>query len=142
MVDKLCIEEVWRMSTRIGTHLRELRKKRKLSLRKLGEAINVDYAYLSKIENGKHKPSIDLLEQIAEYFNVDVSYFFMNEELLDGFKQEEKNILFERELTPEALSDKYNLNINGRVATKEEIEEAIRYIEALRVIAENKKHSS
>jgi hypothetical protein len=34
------------------------------------------------------------------------------------------------------------LNINGRVATKEEIEEAIRYIEALRVIAENKKHSS
>jgi hypothetical protein len=62
--------------------------------------------------------------------------------MLEGLEQTEKNILFERELTPAALSDKYNLNINGRVATKEEIEQAIKYIEALRVIAQKEKHSN
>lgn len=128
------------METRIGKHLKELRKKRGLSLRKLGEGLNADYTYLSRIENGIHKPSIDFLEQVAKYFNVDISYFFMSDELLDTFEQNEKELIFERELTPEVLIGKYNFKVDGTVATEEEINEAIKYIKALRMMNKIEKH--
>lgn len=42
----------------VGDHLRNLRKERKLTLRSLGEKLNVDYSYLGRIAN----PSMQLLK--------------------------------------------------------------------------------
>jgi len=126
------------MSERIGKRLKELRNKRGYSLRALGGELNIDYAYLSKIENNKSVPSIDMLEQIALFFNVDISYFFVDDALLGEFSQGEQQLLFEHELDIEMLLKKYNFKIDGKIATEDEIEEALKYIKALRIMEKNK----
>ncbi len=45
--------------------VRELRRNRDLSLRELGAKANVDYTYLSKIENDTYVPSLDTIHRIA-----------------------------------------------------------------------------
>ncbi|MFS0904165.1 helix-turn-helix domain-containing protein [Priestia aryabhattai] len=130
------------MSNRVGEKLKELRIKRGYSYRKLAEKINIAPSYLSQIEKGQRRPSDDTLYHIADFFNVDISYFYIKEDDLTDFNETEKNFLFQKELSLENIADNYNLKIGDRIATKEEIEEAIKYIEALRVIAENKKHSN
>ncbi len=51
-----------------GERLRELRREKGLTLRALAEAVNVDFSYLSKIENGKagYLPGADLIRSLAD----------------------------------------------------------------------------
>jgi transcriptional regulator with XRE-family HTH domain len=65
------------MNRRIGKRLKDLRLKRGYTVRHLAELLNMNFSYLSRVENEKKIPSLELLEQIAEFFNVDISYFFM-----------------------------------------------------------------
>ncbi|EIT85957.1 DNA-binding protein [Fictibacillus macauensis ZFHKF-1] len=62
---------------RIGRKVRELRISRGYTLRKVGESVDMDYSYLSKVENGKVNPSLELLQTLADFYNVDISYFFI-----------------------------------------------------------------
>jgi transcriptional regulator with XRE-family HTH domain len=55
----------------IGNHLQNLRKERKLSLRKVAEHIGIDVSMLSKIENGERQIQAYQLSRIAEFFNVE-----------------------------------------------------------------------
>jgi Predicted transcriptional regulators len=51
--------------------LRELRRRKGVTQRDLAYAIGVSPAYLSALEHGrKGKPSFDLLQRIAGYFNI------------------------------------------------------------------------
>lgn len=52
-----------------GNLLRKLRYQQDIGIKKLAAAINVDYAYLSRIENDKIKPSERAIERISKYFN-------------------------------------------------------------------------
>ncbi len=82
-----------------GSVLRKLRSKEDIGIKKLATAINVDYAYISRIENGKLKPSQRVIERIANYFNCD------RDELLilgDKIPEDIKKIL--RENPDEALA--------------------------------------
>lgn len=115
----------------IGQKINNLRTEKKLSMRELGERIGVSHAHISKLEKGINTPSVDLLEKIAECFNIDVSYFFTKEEL---FTEDENGLLHERDLSLESLKDKYNLEIDGKPATDEEIEEMIKYVKAFRLM--------
>jgi HTH-type transcriptional regulator, competence development regulator len=55
-----------------GKYIKELRKKAGLSQRDLAEKANIDFTYLSKIENGKMAPpSEDTIKKIAEALNED-----------------------------------------------------------------------
>jgi HTH-type transcriptional regulator, competence development regulator len=55
-----------------GTKLRELRKKASMSLRELALSVNVDFTYLSKIENGVLPPPIEkVILHLAESLGVD-----------------------------------------------------------------------
>ena len=55
----------------IGNHLQNLRKERKLSLRKVADHIGIDVSLLSKIENGERQIQAYQLSRIAEFFNVE-----------------------------------------------------------------------
>jgi transcriptional regulator with XRE-family HTH domain len=55
----------------IGSHLQNLRKERKLSLRKVADHIGIDVSMLSKIENGERQIQAYQLSRIAEFFNVE-----------------------------------------------------------------------
>ena len=55
----------------IGNHLQNLRKERKLSLRKVADHIGIDVSMISKIENGERQIQAYQLSRIAEFFNVE-----------------------------------------------------------------------
>lgn len=55
----------------IGNYLQNLRKERKLSLRKVADHIGIDVSMLSKIENGERQIQAYQLRRIAEFFNVE-----------------------------------------------------------------------
>jgi len=54
-----------------GEKLRNLRKKRGEGIKVLAKSLNVNYTYLSKIENNKATPSEEFIEKIAQVFNYD-----------------------------------------------------------------------
>lgn len=60
----------------IGSRIKELRREKGMTLKELGNAIDFNYSNLSKIERGDRKPTLELLESLAEYFDKDVSFFF------------------------------------------------------------------
>ena len=56
-----------------GEKLRALRREKELTLRALAKAVNVDFSYLSKIENGKagYLPGADLIRSLADVLGTD-----------------------------------------------------------------------
>lgn len=55
-----------------GKYIKELRINAKLSQRDLAEKANIDFTYLSKIENGKMAPpSEETIKKLAEILNED-----------------------------------------------------------------------
>lgn len=52
-----------------GNFVKKLRQERGLTLRKLGKAIDVDPAYISRIERGLAPPSMSVLRALADFFN-------------------------------------------------------------------------
>jgi transcriptional regulator with XRE-family HTH domain len=117
----------------IGQKIKKLRTEKDISMRKLGEEVGVSHAHISKLESGLNSPSVDLLEKIADYFKIDVSYFFIKEQ--DPFTKSQQDLLFESDLSLENIKDKYNLKIDGKPATDEEIQKMVEYIRVLRQLS-------
>jgi transcriptional regulator with XRE-family HTH domain len=73
--------------TNYGEKIKKLRKEKGLTLKELGEVIDFNYSNLSKIERNERKPTIELLEKLAEFFEVEISYFFgEKQEIPEEFK--------------------------------------------------------
>ena len=60
----------------VGVRLREIRKKKKYSLRSLAEKSNLNLNTLSMIENSKTSPSVSTLQRISNALEIPISYFF------------------------------------------------------------------
>ena len=92
----------------LGKRIRELRKKQNLSQEKLAEAIKVEPATISNIENGKNYPSLTNLENIAKVLNTtfmnifDYNHKRNNENLIN-----EINILLKQ--NPDKIEDIYKI---------------------------------
>jgi len=108
----------------IGEKLRSLRKQKKMTLRLLGEKLGVDYSYLSRVEREKANPSMQLLEDIAVFFNVPMGSLF-------EFSDNEKSLMRELELNDDELIEKYNLTLDGEKVTPEKLKQALAILRAL-----------
>jgi len=82
-----------------GNLLKKLRYQKDIGIKKLAAEINVDYAYLSRIENDKLKPSERAIEMISKYFNYNKDELMI---LGDKIPEDIKAIL--RENPEEAMS--------------------------------------
>ena len=60
----------------MGDEIRAVRKARQLTLKELSERTGRSVAYLSRIELGEARISVDLLNDIGEALNVDPKWFF------------------------------------------------------------------
>ncbi len=62
------------INIRFGKHLRELRKRRKLTQEGLSETSGLDYKYIQRLE-GKNpsSPTLNSLEKLAKAFHVSIS---------------------------------------------------------------------
>lgn len=54
-----------------GKLLARLRQEKGVGIKTLAPAIGVNYTYISKIENEKSQPSVELIQRIADYFHCD-----------------------------------------------------------------------
>lgn len=63
----------------IGDQLRALRKVKNLTTQELADSINISQSYLSRFENSRAIPDIDMLERILNALGTDLSTFFASE---------------------------------------------------------------
>lgn len=54
----------------------QLRKEKNITQTKLAEMLEIDRTHLSKVENGKNRPSTALLERIANILECSIKDFF------------------------------------------------------------------
>lgn len=54
--------------------LTQLRQERNISQRYLSEQLGLSHGAIGMYENGKREPNYEILESIADYFNVDMNY--------------------------------------------------------------------
>jgi len=108
----------------IGKKLRSLREGKKMTLRALGAKLGVDYTYLSRVERGKANPSMQLVEDVAFFFNVPIGSLF-------ELNKNEKSLMEELELNDDELIEKYNLTLDGEKVTKEKLKQALAILRAL-----------
>ena len=88
----------------VGKRIRELRRKRNLTQEEMAERLNISPVSMCRIEKGSKGASIDLLVEIANYFNTSMDYLIFGKELseleilLNDLPEEKKkrvvNILF------------------------------------------------
>jgi transcriptional regulator with XRE-family HTH domain len=69
----------------IGPRLRQLRKRRGVTLETLAAGTGLTKGYLSKIETGKMVPPIATLSRIAQAIGCDMAYFFQSQQGADAF---------------------------------------------------------
>lgn len=93
------------LKEQFAKNLKTIRKSRKLTQEQLAEIVNIDFRYISFLENAKSFPSCDLIEKLSKALNVNYTDLFMDEENMS--REQIKKQLIE---TIELLDNK-NLNI-------------------------------
>ena len=63
----------------VGSRIRLLRKRRKMSQAELGKALGVTFQQVQKYENGKNRVGASRLQMISTALNVPVAQFFSDE---------------------------------------------------------------
>lgn len=71
---------VIRIIGRFGERVRDLRKKRGLTLEELASLANMSYVYLNEIERAKRNPSLKVINRIAKALKVSLWELFMGME--------------------------------------------------------------
>lgn len=116
--------------------LKKLRIEHHLTQTELANKLGLSFTTISMYERGQREPDFETLEAIADYFNVDMDYLLgkssiSNKSLHDVSSPEELELqeyLEELRTRPE-MKMLFSLS---KKATKEEVEQAVRIIEALR----------
>lgn len=108
-----------------GEKIRELRKRKDLSQRDLAGRVDIDFTYLSKIENGKVPPPSDkVIRKLARELEADLEELLTlaakvsQEELREAVAQDPRiGILFRKlqlgDLTDEQLKQMLEIAVSG-----------------------------
>lgn len=71
--------------------IKEVRKKKGLSLQQVADAVGLGNNTISRYETGKREPKIETWNKLAEYFNVPTSYLMGLSDDVNGWKEWAKN---------------------------------------------------
>jgi transcriptional regulator with XRE-family HTH domain len=123
----------------LGSRIKQLRLKRKLSLRELGRLAHISHSFIADIESGRSNPSLSTLEALANALGTTTSYFLEEQSRTDTRnettpEQKIKDALSgDPELSEfwESLSQREDLKIlfkQTRDMSPEAIKRIIRYI--------------
>ncbi|AXF52128.1 MAG: HTH_XRE protein [Podoviridae sp. ctcf755] len=107
--------------------LKMLRTEKGMTVRELGEKINVSYAAVSKMENNQQNISNEYLQILSDFFNVSTDYLLGLSDIRNP----------EKELNKQQESDPIFFSLYDEVkeltdAQKEEILEIIKKLKAFR----------
>lgn len=121
-----------------GEQLKGLRKEKGLTQKQLADALKLDQSTISYWEQNKKLPDLRTFDKLASFFQVSMDRFKI---AVAGSLTEEEKLLQDTvssqpTITVEDLKNKFDLIVDGRPATKEEIEEAMLYIAIQRKMKE------
>ena len=107
--------------------IREIRKKCGLTMKELAERVGVSESAISQYETGRRQPDYETLLKIADYFGVSVDYLLGKEGGAAVDPELEEYL--------EALRSRKEMRMLFKLAkgaSKEDVEQAVRIIEAIR----------
>lgn len=114
----------------IGTTIRNLRKEKNISLRKLAELTKLSKSTISDIENCKSKnPTMETLEKIATALNIDVTYLLNTS--LNNMHEDSPNELFSEEFFDDSSAHFIQAIRKTKNMSKENLEKIASYIDSL-----------
>lgn len=67
----------------IGEYIRDQRQRAKISLRQLADVSGISNPYLSQIERGLRKPSVEILQQIAKGLRISAEALYVQAGILE-----------------------------------------------------------
>ena len=70
----------------LGDKLKQLRKNKNISQKKLGELLNLSQSAIGMIESNKNGASAEKLKEIADYFGVSVDFLIKDENKKEDFE--------------------------------------------------------
>lgn len=70
---------MWIMVTELGVKVKILRKNNSVKQESLSKVLGISKGQMCNLENGKRNFSLGQLQKICDYFNIDLSYFFLLE---------------------------------------------------------------
>lgn len=97
--------------------------------------LDVSPGYLSRIENGKQKPSLELIYNAAKLYNVKPGFFLDEETINMEELYTSKNEEFIRDLSnmsDDDLMNKYKLKLDGKELSPSELKGIMAYVRSLR----------
>lgn len=89
------------MNNNIGARLRALRNAKGFTTQEIADKVNVSQSYISRFENGRAIPNIDMLESILQALDTNLSTFF-SEDLQEDSEDLIQLIDTVKTLSPEA----------------------------------------
>ena len=92
-------DDVW---TGVGEFIRAQREMANLSLRQLAEIAKISNPYLSQIERGLHKPSADVLKNLAAALKISAETMYAQAGLLEGRPAERGGVPVEEAIRADA----------------------------------------
>lgn len=75
------------MKKSFGDLLRELREDNNISQQELADVLGVGRSAIGNYESGIRKPDMELLEAIADYFNVDMDYLYGKTDIKNSYRE-------------------------------------------------------
>lgn len=87
---------------KIGTTIKEIRKKKGISQKEFAKSIDKTPTYISLIESDKKKPSLKFVQEVADYFGVP-SYYILFKSMEEEDVVEEKRDAYKK-LAPSITS--------------------------------------
>jgi transcriptional regulator with XRE-family HTH domain len=122
-----------------GENFIKARKRKGVDQKTAAAALDISAAFLSKVENDKQKPSIELIMNAAEYYRVKPGFFFESAEQLDINMLYERNQNFIEDidrLSDEEIRKKYKVQLDGKELTETELKGIMAYVRSLRSMEE------
>lgn len=107
-------------------NLKLLRKQHNLSQKEIGNIFHASQNTVSQWENGTRKPSYDIIQEIADYFDVSVDYLLGRQEQLPELNSKDKREIQEiLDDTEQKLLSQDGLMFDGSPATDEDVQKII-----------------
>jgi len=107
-------------------NLKLLRKQHNLSQKEIGNIFHASQNTVSQWENGTRKPSYDIIQEIADYFDVSVDYLLGRQEQLPELNSKDKREIQEiLDDTEQQLLSQDGLMLDGVPATDEDVQKII-----------------
>ena len=101
------------MNRAFGDVLKSLREDMHLSQRQLADNLKVAYSTIGMYESGQREPSYEMLENIADYFNVDMNYLLGKSSIKNSYRSDLTEIPMENVVFDDYFPLRYSSNLSA-----------------------------